>query len=88
MITEKSLTSLQQAYPNLLEIDANLDRLIRRIELLSYVNPLNIEKEKNQQNQNGGRPTSNRKWPYFTNFLLAVFILKIGNVFVSCVRLN
>ncbi|WP_276392270.1 flavohemoglobin expression-modulating QEGLA motif protein [Eudoraea chungangensis] len=47
MITEKSLTSLQQAYPNLLEIDANLDRLIRRIELLSYVNPLNIEKEKN-----------------------------------------
>ncbi len=46
MIKEKSLLSLKKQYPNLIEVDANLDRLIRRIELLSYVNPLNIEKEK------------------------------------------
>jgi uncharacterized protein (TIGR02421 family) len=33
-------------FENLLDIDNNLDRLVKRIELLSYVNPLNIEKEK------------------------------------------
>lgn len=46
MITENSIVSIQKEYPNLIEIDANLDRLISRIELLHYVNPLNIEKEK------------------------------------------
>jgi len=46
MIQEKSQNILLQEYPNLFEIDANLDRLVKRIELLSYVNPLNIEKEK------------------------------------------
>jgi len=46
MIQTKEFTDLQQAFPNLFEIDANLDRLIKRIELLAYVNPLNIEKEK------------------------------------------
>lgn len=40
------LTDLQLQYPRLFEMDANLDRLVRRIELLSYVNPINIEKEK------------------------------------------
>lgn len=39
-------TDLQIQYPRLFEMDANLDRLVRRIELLSYVNPINIEKEK------------------------------------------
>ncbi|MEH6681154.1 MAG: flavohemoglobin expression-modulating QEGLA motif protein [Sediminicola sp.] len=33
-------------HPDLLELDKNLDRLVKRIELLSYVNPMNIEKEK------------------------------------------
>ena len=46
MIQTKEYTHLQQAYPHLFEIDANLNRLIKRIELLAYVNPLNIEKEK------------------------------------------
>lgn len=46
MIQTKAHTHLQQAYPHLFEIDANLNRLIKRIELLAYVNPLNIEKEK------------------------------------------
>ncbi|NAS30623.1 DUF1704 domain-containing protein [Flavobacteriaceae bacterium R38] len=31
---------------DLFEIDSNLNRLIKKIELLSYINPLNIEKEK------------------------------------------
>jgi uncharacterized protein (TIGR02421 family) len=46
MIKEKSQNNIQQEYPDLFEIDANLDRLVKRIELLSYVNPQNIEKEK------------------------------------------
>ncbi len=48
MIVPKELTALQQEYPNLFEIDANLDRLVKKIELLSHVNPINIEKEKHQ----------------------------------------
>ncbi|MGI9547876.1 MAG: flavohemoglobin expression-modulating QEGLA motif protein [Flavobacteriaceae bacterium] len=46
MIGEKRDLELQQQYTGLFEIDANLDRLVRRIELLGYVNPINIEKEK------------------------------------------
>ncbi len=48
MIQHQELTQLQQQYANIFEIDANLDRLVKKIELLSYVNPLNIEKEKHQ----------------------------------------
>ena len=48
MIQEKPQTAIQKEYPDLFEIDANLDRLVKRIELLSYVNPLNIEKEKHR----------------------------------------
>ncbi|WGK64770.1 flavohemoglobin expression-modulating QEGLA motif protein [Croceiramulus getboli] len=33
-------------YSALLEIDQNLDRLVQNIELLNYLNPLNIESEK------------------------------------------
>ena len=44
MIGEKRDLELQTQYAPLFEIDANLDRLVRRIELLGYVNPLNIEK--------------------------------------------
>ena len=33
-------------YQSLFEIDGNLDRLVKKIELLNYVNPLNIEHEK------------------------------------------
>ncbi|MEN8798666.1 MAG: flavohemoglobin expression-modulating QEGLA motif protein [Flavobacteriaceae bacterium] len=46
MISDKQDPELIKEYADLFEIDANLDRLVRRIELLSYVNPLNIEKEK------------------------------------------
>lgn len=37
---------LRAQYKNVFEIDAHLDRLVKRIELLSYINPLNAEKEK------------------------------------------
>jgi uncharacterized protein (TIGR02421 family) len=33
-------------YASLFEIDQNLDRLVKNIELLNYLNPLNIEQEK------------------------------------------
>ncbi|WP_353779958.1 tyrosine/phenylalanine carboxypeptidase domain-containing protein [Winogradskyella sp. 3972H.M.0a.05] len=35
-------------YQNLFDIDANLNRLVKNIELLRYINPLNIEHEKKQ----------------------------------------
>ena len=48
MISEKKLSTLHKDHTDLFEIDANLNRLVKRIELLSYVNPLNIEKEKHR----------------------------------------
>ena len=35
-------------YQDLFDIDGNLDRLVQKIELLNYINPLNIEREKKQ----------------------------------------
>ena len=35
-------------YQSLFDIDSNLNRLVKKIELLNYVNPLNIEHEKKQ----------------------------------------
>ena len=32
--------------PNLIKIDENLNRLVKKIELLNYINPINIEQEK------------------------------------------
>lgn len=32
--------------PNLFKIDAKLNKLVKKIELLNYINPINIEKEK------------------------------------------
>jgi len=46
MLATKEQLELQKRFPVLFDIDYNLDRLIKRIELLNYVNPLNIEKEK------------------------------------------
>lgn len=37
---------VREQYASLFEIDKNLDRLIRDIDLLNYLNPLNIELEK------------------------------------------
>ena len=37
---------MRSQYSNLFGIDANLDHLVKKIELLTYLNPLNIEKEK------------------------------------------
>src|SRR5690606_34362134 len=36
------------SYQHLLDIDFNLNRLVKQIELLNYINPLNIEQEKKQ----------------------------------------
>ncbi len=46
MRTHSTKSELQQRYAKVFEMDSNLDRLVRRIELLSSVNPINIEKEK------------------------------------------
>ncbi|SNZ00037.1 conserved hypothetical protein [Flagellimonas pacifica] len=46
MMGTKEIQDLEKEHGNVFEIDANLDRLVGRIELLKYVNPLNIEKEK------------------------------------------
>ncbi|MEB8328994.1 flavohemoglobin expression-modulating QEGLA motif protein [Flavobacteriaceae bacterium KMM 6897] len=40
------LLDIENVYADLFEIDTNLDRLVKKIELISYLNPLNIEKEK------------------------------------------
>lgn len=39
---------LKEQYKTIFKIDAHLDRLVQRIELLSYINPLNAEKEKHR----------------------------------------
>ncbi|MCB0456328.1 MAG: DUF1704 domain-containing protein [Flavobacteriaceae bacterium] len=41
-----SLEDLKGTYPNLFKIDAELHRLVQKIELLDYINPINIEQEK------------------------------------------
>lgn len=48
MIVDKQLQSLAKEHGDLFDIDSNLNRLVGKIELLSYINPLNIEKEKNR----------------------------------------
>lgn len=35
-----------EKYPNLYKIDASLNKLVKKIELLNYINPTNIEQEK------------------------------------------
>ncbi|WP_348661220.1 flavohemoglobin expression-modulating QEGLA motif protein [Croceibacter atlanticus] len=40
------LEDAKKGYADLFEIDHNLDRLVKNIELLNYLNPLNIEQEK------------------------------------------
>ncbi|MGB5652463.1 MAG: flavohemoglobin expression-modulating QEGLA motif protein [Robiginitalea sp.] len=48
-MTEVALhPELKERYKTIFEIDAHLDRLVQRIELLSYINPLNAEKEKHR----------------------------------------
>lgn len=46
MTAAKQQNDLAKEHPNLFKIDANLDLLVKNIELLSYVNPINMEKEK------------------------------------------
>ena len=46
MLTEKQLAEIINDNSSLFDIDSNLDRLVKKIELLSYLNPLNTEKEK------------------------------------------
>lgn len=43
-----SLSTNTNSYQHLLDIDFNLNRLVKQIELLNYINPLNIEQEKKQ----------------------------------------
>ena len=40
------LENVEKKYTNLFDIDQNLNRLVKNIELLNYLNPLNIEVEK------------------------------------------
>jgi uncharacterized protein (TIGR02421 family) len=37
---------LKEEYQSIFDIDGNLNRLVKKIELLNYINPLNIESEK------------------------------------------
>lgn len=46
MVNEEIKKQMIRQYPHTFEIDASLDRLVKKIELLTYLNPLNIEKEK------------------------------------------
>jgi len=48
MIKERRQQEIIQQFPNVFAIDANLERLVKKIELLTYLNPLNIEKEKHR----------------------------------------
>ena len=48
MLATQDQKQLQNEFPQVFEIDGNLDRLIHKIELLSYVNPINVEKEKHR----------------------------------------
>ncbi|WP_047414870.1 flavohemoglobin expression-modulating QEGLA motif protein [Cellulophaga sp. Hel_I_12] len=45
-MNKKESMAIQEEYADLIDIDNNLDRLVKKIELLSYLNPLNTEKEK------------------------------------------
>ena len=63
MIRTQAIQELEKEYANVFEIDANLHRLVRRIELLSYVNPLNIEKEKQQFFASKYKTEPNFKYP-------------------------
>jgi uncharacterized protein (TIGR02421 family) len=45
-MNNKNTTLVQKEYVDLIDIDNNLNRLVKKIELLSYLNPLNTEKEK------------------------------------------
>ncbi|MDC8004200.1 DUF1704 domain-containing protein [Aureisphaera galaxeae] len=38
--------TIVNTHPNLFKIDTNLNRLVKKIELLNYINPTNIEQEK------------------------------------------
>ncbi|MAP56045.1 tyrosine/phenylalanine carboxypeptidase domain-containing protein [Altibacter sp.] len=40
------LRVLTEAHPNLFKIDQTLNKLVQKIELLNYINPINIEQEK------------------------------------------
>ena len=48
MLKQELSREIIQEYPNVFAIDGNLDRLVKKIELLTYLNPLNIEKEKHR----------------------------------------
>src|SRR5210317_1447095 len=41
-----STEELKDTHPNLFAIDRSLNKLVQRIELLNYINPINIENEK------------------------------------------
>lgn len=45
---ERQAGELAREYEDLFGLDTNLDRLVRKIELLTHLNPQNIEKEKNR----------------------------------------
>jgi len=52
-----------QTYADLFDIDNDIHRLVRKIELLNYVNPLNIEQEKRNFFASKYRKAPNFKYP-------------------------
>jgi uncharacterized protein (TIGR02421 family) len=48
MTPQEVLPELKEKYRTVFEIDTHLNRLVKRIELLSYINPINTEKEKHR----------------------------------------
>jgi len=72
MIAEVRAGELAREYGELFELDAKLDRLIRKIELLTHLNPRNIEKEKNSffASKYSQEPDFKYPRPKFDPFLL------------------
>jgi len=58
-----SLITSTEEYQSLFDIDANLNRLVKNIEMLNYINPLNIESEKKQFFSSKYKYEPNFKYP-------------------------
>ena len=56
-------------HPNLFKIDARLNKLVKKIELLNYVNPINIEQEKRTFFANRYNESPNFKYRRFNTML-------------------
>ncbi|PCE63813.1 flavohemoglobin expression-modulating QEGLA motif protein [Sediminicola luteus] len=62
-MSERELLQIKQEHEALFRVDAHLDRLVKKIELLNYVNPLNIETEKQRFFASKYTASPNFKYP-------------------------